>query len=78
VFRAVGGEIPRRLADLPVIDPPPRPDVVAHPEQRVLLSRHAGTGCRISEARGQRWADVDLTAREVLIRGTKTESQFDA
>jgi integrase len=33
----------------------------------------AGTGCRIGEARGQLWRDVDLDAGTVLIRGTKTK-----
>lgn len=34
----------------------------------------AGTGCRLSEARMQQWADVKLDAGTVLIRGTKTDS----
>lgn len=33
----------------------------------------AGTGCRVSEALGQRWADIDLQAGTAFIRGTKTE-----
>jgi integrase len=32
----------------------------------------AATGCRINEALGQRWEDVDLANGKVLIRGTKT------
>jgi len=32
----------------------------------------AGTGVRISEALGQQWADVDLEAGTVFVRGTKT------
>jgi integrase len=32
----------------------------------------AGTGVRIGEARTLQWSDVDLDARRVLIRGTKT------
>lgn len=32
----------------------------------------AGTGVRIGEALAQRWADVDIDAGTVLVRGTKT------
>jgi len=37
-----------------------------------LLHFLAGTGVRIGEARTLQWSDVDLDARRVLIRGTKT------
>lgn len=37
-----------------------------------LLHFLAGTGVRIGEARTLQWSDVDLEARLVLIRGTKT------
>lgn len=39
-----------------------------------LIAYMAGVGCRISEALGQQWADVDLQAGTVHIRGTKTAS----
>jgi integrase len=34
----------------------------------------AGTGVRISEALGQRWADVDLETGTVFVRGTKSHA----
>jgi integrase len=34
----------------------------------------AGTGVRISEALALRWEDVDLTAKTVMVRGTKNAS----
>lgn len=37
-----------------------------------LVAYMAGVGCRISEALGQRWDDLDLTDGVVRIRGTKT------
>ena len=37
-----------------------------------VLRWMAGTGVRISEALDQRWDDVDLDARTVHVRGTKT------
>lgn len=41
-----------------------------------LVAFLAGTGVRISEARGVRWEDVDLDGATVVIRGTKTEGSF--
>lgn len=41
-----------------------------------LVAFLAGTGVRISEARGVRWEDVDRDNATVVIRGTKTKDSF--
>ena len=39
-----------------------------------MIEFMAGTGVRIGEARSLRWPDLDLEARRVTIRGTKTKN----
>jgi integrase len=47
-------------------------ELATHLDVADIVAYMAGVGCRISEALGQQWADIDLEASEVRIRGTKS------
>lgn len=67
--RALTADERERLLTLAATDEDAR-----HADVGDLARYMAGTGVRISEALGQAWADVDLTAGTVYVRGTKTDA----
>lgn len=67
--RALTPDERERLLTLAATD-----EAARHADVADLARFMAGTGVRISEALGQAWADVDLSAGTVFVRGTKTDA----